>query len=358
MKKILEGKRILVTGGTGSMGKTFVRRVLAGELGTPKKIVVMSRDEAKQHNMRMAYLHMTSATDEVIYRNSQNVLEFRIGDVRSYADVCAALHNIDIVINAAALKQVPTCEYFPQQAVLTNCEGASNITRAIQEHRFEVETVLGVSTDKASEPVNVMGMTKAIQERIFVSANVYQPNTRYICVRYGNVLASRGSVIPLFYDQIKKGGPVTVTNPDMTRFLLSLNQAVDTIFAALRDAKRGEIFVPIASSANILNLAKALIGHRKIEIKITGNRPGEKLHEIMVSADEAYRCRVAGKYYGIRPMLPEIQDAADNAKSVLDDEYSSSSDVLDMKATIELLRSHNLLIEQQGPSHDGEELLR
>ncbi|MES2966000.1 MAG: polysaccharide biosynthesis protein, partial [Bdellovibrionota bacterium] len=161
------------------MGKTFVRRVLAGELGTPKKVIVMSRDEAKQHYMRMEYLHMNAATDEVIYRNFQNTLEFRIGDVRNYADVCAALRNVDIVINAAALKQVPTCEYFPEQAILTNCSGASNIVRAIGEHQFPIETVLGVSTDKACKPVNVMGMTKAIQERIFISANIANPTTRF-----------------------------------------------------------------------------------------------------------------------------------------------------------------------------------
>lgn len=355
---ILEGKRILVTGGTGSMGKTFVRRVLSGELGTPKKVVVMSRDEAKQHYMRMEYLHKSSATDEVIYRNSQNTLEFRIGDVRNYGDVCAALKNIDIVINAAALKQVPTCEYFPQQAVLTNCEGASNITRALREHDYPIETVLGISTDKACKPVNVMGMTKAIQERIFISANIYSPKTRFICVRYGNVLASRGSVIPLFHDQILKGGPVTITNPDMTRFLLSLNQAVDTVFAALKYAKAGEVFVPIAPSANIMNLAKALIGDRKIEIAITGNRPGEKLHEIMASEDEVQRCRRAGDYYALQPMLPELWGDAANDESALSGEYSSGNDVLDLPGTIELLRRNKLMLEQVPTQAAGEELLR
>lgn len=354
---ILEGKRILVTGGTGSMGKTFVRRVLSGALGRPKKIVVMSRDEAKQHYMRMEYLHRTVATDEVMYRNSQEILEFRIGDVRNYADVCAAIRNIDIVISAAALKQVPTCEYFPQQAVLTNCEGASNITRAIREFDFPVETVLGISTDKACKPVNVMGMTKAIQERIFVSANIYSPKTRFICVRYGNVLASRGSVIPLFHDQIANGGPVTVTNPDMTRFLLSLNQAVDTVFAALNHARVGEIFVPIVPSANILNVAKALVGDRHIEIKVTGNRPGEKLHEIMVSEDEALRCRKDGSYYAIQPMLPELLGDV-TTETALDDEFSSGDVVLDMPGTIELLRRNGLMLDQLSINSMNEELLR
>jgi len=216
---IFEGKRILVTGGTGSLGKTLVRRLLAGEKGTPKKVIVLSRDEAKQHDMRMSYLHKTVATDEVIYRNFLNTLEFRIGDVRNFADVCSAVKNADIVINAAALKQVPSCEYFPHQAVLTNCLGASNIVRAIEENSYPVETVVGISTDKACKPVNAMGLTKAIQERIFIAANILNPKTRFICVRYGNVLASRGSVIPLFHDQIRHGGPVTITTPEMTRFL-------------------------------------------------------------------------------------------------------------------------------------------
>jgi len=246
---IFEGKRILVTGGTGSMGKTFVRRVLTGELGTPAKVIVLSRDEAKQHDMRMSYLNRFAATDEVIYRNFMSVLEFRIGDVRNYSDVCRAVKNADIVVNAAALKQVPTCEYFPRQAVLTNCMGAMNIVRAIEENGYPVETVVAISTDKACKPVNVMGMTKSLQERIFTAANVLNPSTRFICVRYGNVLASRGSVIPLFHDQIRNGGPITITVPDMTRFLLTLDQAVDTVFTALREAKPGETYVPRAPSA-------------------------------------------------------------------------------------------------------------
>src|SRR5262249_34368897 len=157
---------------------------------------------------------------EVIYENFARALEFRIGDVRDFADVSAAARDADVVVNAAALKQVPTCEYFPEQALLTNCTGAANLVRAIREQGLPVEAVVGVSTDKACMPVNVMGMTKAIQERIFAAANILVPKTRFVCVRYGNVLASRGSVIPLFHEQIRRGGPVTVTVPEMTRFLL------------------------------------------------------------------------------------------------------------------------------------------
>src|SRR4030042_2799541 len=174
--------------------------------------------------MRLFYQHKASTTDDVIYRNAEQLLRFHIGDVRDYPVVKAVLREADVVFNAAALKQVPTCEYFPFEAVQTNIIGAENIVRAIRENKLPVETVVGVSTDKACNPINVMGMTKAIQERIFAQANMDCQNTRFVCVRYGNVLASRGSVIPLFHYQIRSGGPVTITTRDMTRFLISLDK--------------------------------------------------------------------------------------------------------------------------------------
>ena len=353
---IFDKKTVLVIGGTGSLGKVFVKRVLRGELGVPKKIIVMSRDEAKQYQMRMSYLHKLVATEEVIYNNFKNVVEFRIGDVRSYADVCSAVKKADIVVNAAALKQVPTCEYFPTQAVLTNCLGASNIVRAIEENNYPVDTVISVSTDKACKPVNVMGMTKAIQERIIIAANILNPETRFICVRYGNVLASRGSVIPLFHEQIKRGGPVTVTVPEMTRFLLSLNQAVETLFTALRNAQPGEIYVPKASAVTVINVAKALIGRKKIKIKITGIRPAEKMHEIMVSDEEATHCVSRGNYYAILPMLPELRKLSKNEPAALMKEFSSANSALDYPKTVELLKKHKIMVEDIDLSH-GEELL-
>ena len=354
---IFDGKSILVTGGTGSMGRTFVRRVLSGEQGTPKKVIVFSRDEAKQHEMRMSYLHKLVATDEVIYRNFMSVLEFRIGDVRNFDDVCAAVKNADIVVNAAALKQVPTCEYFPAQAVLTNCMGANNIVRAIQENGYPVETVIAISTDKACKPVNVMGMTKSIQERIVTSANILNPQTRFICVRYGNVLASRGSVIPLFIDQIKKGGPVTVTVPDMTRFLLNLDQAVDTVFAAIDEARPGETYIPRAPSATVMNIATALIADRPIEVEVTGIRPGEKMHEILVSEEEANHCVARGDYYAILSMLPELSNNQEEEPNALKTEYSSADCVLDLGKTLELLKINRLTVEDVELNHRGE-LLR
>ncbi|MDH5668986.1 MAG: polysaccharide biosynthesis protein [Nitrospira sp.] len=354
---ILKDKTILVTGGTGSMGKKLVHRLLTGELGTPKKVIVLSRDEAKQHDMRVSYLNRRVTTDEVIFNNFMNVLEFRIGDVRSYEDVCSAVKQADIIINAAALKQVPTCEYFPIQAVLTNCLGASNIVQAIEGQGYPVDTVVGISTDKACKPVNVMGMTKAVQERVFVAANILNPNTRFVCVRYGNVLASRGSVIPLFHDQIKNGGPVTLTSPEMTRFLLSLDDAVDTVFAAVKGAKRGETYVPRAPSATVMNIARALIKQRALSIKTIGVRPGEKLHEILISEEEVHHCVQRGAYYAIQPMLPELRQDEVSESNTLAKEYSSGDDVLDLADTAALLKKHRLMVEDVDAGN-GLELLR
>ena len=340
---MLKDKRVLVTGGTGSLGKVLVRRLLTGELGRPQQITVFSRDEAKQHSMRLAFQNLRASTDEVIYHNFEQLLQFRIGDVRDLHSVSTALRQADVVFNAAALKQVPSCEYFPYEAVQTNIIGAENIIRAIREHRLAVETVVGVSTDKACKPVNVMGMTKAVQERLFVRANLDAGDTRFISVRYGNVLASRGSVIPLFHEQIHRGGPVTITTTDMTRFLLSLEQAVDTVLAALREASRGETYIPRVPSARVTDIAAALIGDRKIETAVTGIRPGEKVHEILVSEEEAYRTIERGSYYVIQPMLPELL-AADKQGEPLGREYSSADNVMSSDEVADLLRRHNLMV--------------
>ena len=202
--KSLEGKRILVTGGTGSLGKTLVKRILSGELGNPAKVTVFSRDEAKQHFMRLEFLSPKVTTDDIIYKNSQNVLNFRIGDVRDYSALLSAMRETEIVFHAAALKQVPSCEYFPFEAVMTNIFGANNVVKAIKENNLAVEKVIGISTDKACKPINVMGMTKALQERILIEANRDWAETSFTCVRYGNVIASRGSIVPLFVEQVQK----------------------------------------------------------------------------------------------------------------------------------------------------------
>jgi FlaA1/EpsC-like NDP-sugar epimerase len=351
----LDGKRVLVTGGTGSLGKVLVRRLLTGELGQPSKIVVFSRDEAKQHEMRMEYKHQRAATDELIYHNFEELLEFRIGDVRDFHAVANAMRGAQVVFNAAALKQVPTCEYFPFEAVMTNVSGPENLIRAVQEHQLPVELVVGISTDKACKPVNVMGMTKAIQERVFIQANMRCPETSFICVRYGNVLASRGSVIPLFHDQIRNGGPVTITTLEMTRFLLSLDQAVDTVFAAVQGAHRGETYIPRVPSARVVDIAEVLIGERPIRTAITGIRPGEKVHEILVSEEECHRTTERGQYYVILPILPELRPQA-MAGDPLKEEYSSAQNVLKRDALETLLHQHQLMPEDVAVSH--EELLR
>jgi FlaA1/EpsC-like NDP-sugar epimerase len=351
----LKGKRVVITGGTGSLGQVLVRRLLSGEMGQPAKIIVFSRDEAKQHAMRVAYLHRGAVTDEVIYHNFRELLEFRIGDVRDVHSVAALLRDADVVFNAAALKQVPTCEYFPFEAVTTNIAGPENIVRAIQEHELPVETVIGISTDKACKPVNVMGMTKAIQERVFIQANMRCPGTRFVCVRYGNVLASRGSVIPLFLDQIRNGGPVTITTVDMTRFLLSLDQAVDTVFAALSEARRGETYIPRVPSARVVDIAASLIGERPIETVITGIRPGEKVHEILVSEEECHRTIERGRYYVIMPILFELRDGEPPSET-LQGEYSSGQDVMAREELDDLLLKHGL--GGNGTVADEVELLR
>jgi FlaA1/EpsC-like NDP-sugar epimerase len=340
---MLTDKRIVVTGGTGSLGKVLIRRLLTGEMGRPRQITVFSRDEAKQHSMRLAFQHMRTATDEVIYHNFEQLLQFRIGDVRDLHSVATVLRQADVVFNAAALKQVPSCEYFPYEAVQTNVVGAENIIRAIREGDLPVETVVGVSTDKACKPVNVMGMTKAVQERLFVRANLDSEQTRFICVRYGNVLASRGSVIPLFHEQIRRGGPVTITTSDMTRFLLSLEQAVDTVFAALKGAGRGETYIPRVPSALVTDIAAALVGDQQIKTVVTGIRPGEKVHEILVSEEEAYRTVERDGYYVIKPMLPELRPPEEKLEP-LGREYSSADNVMNRDEVGELLRSHKLMV--------------
>ncbi|MBV8504459.1 MAG: polysaccharide biosynthesis protein [Alphaproteobacteria bacterium] len=341
---VLDGKRVLITGGTGSLGKVLLRRLLGGGAGDPAKIIVLSRDEAKQHAIRVEYQRRSSPTDEVIYDNSSKKLEFRIGDVRDFHSVASALREADVVFNAAALKQVPTCEYFPFEAVQTNVGGAENIVRAIRDLRLDVETVVGISTDKAVAPINVMGMTKSLQERILARANLDAPETRFVLVRYGNVLASRGSVIPLFHEQIRNGGPVTITDPRMTRFLLSLEEAVDIILVALREARRGETYIPRAPSAKIVDVAAALIENRPIKTVMSGVRPGEKLHELLISEEECHRAVRRNGYYAIGPILPELQ-SHDVDTEFLRRPYSSADDVMTPAETHDLLVRRGLMID-------------
>ncbi|MBX3299100.1 MAG: polysaccharide biosynthesis protein [Acidobacteria bacterium] len=336
----LRGKRILVTGGTGSLGQTLVRRILSGEMGEPGLVTVFSRDEAKQHYMRLEFLNREKATDEVIYERAADRLRFRIGDVRDLAALSSAMREADVVFHAAALKQVPSCEYFPFEAVQTNVIGAQNVVRAVEDAGPQVEQVVGISTDKACKPINVMGMTKALQERIIIEANRSTSGTKFNCVRYGNVIASRGSIVPLFVDQIRNGQSVTITMREMTRFLLSLDRAVDTVFEAIRSGRRGCTFVPKVPAANIVDVARALMGESEVPIVETGIRPGEKIHEIMVSEEECFRTIESNGYYVILPVLPELR-GADEAAPALKAEYSSKDDNIGVAELRELLAGAN-----------------
>src|SRR5438046_594082 len=286
--------------------------------------------------MRAEWNRPRVPTEGAADRDYKRVLEFKIGDVRDYDSISAAVRAAQFVFHAAALKQVPSCEYEPIEAVKTNVLGASNVVRAILSPGADVEVALAISTDKACKPVNVMGMTKALQERIFINGNLGH-RTKFMCVRYGNVISSRGSVIPLFLDQIANGGPVTITLEQMTRFLLTLDKAVDTVFAALHYGARGDTYVPKIPAAYVMDIAKALIGSRKIPIEISGIRPGEKIDEIMVSEEEVFRTVERGDYYVIKPVLPELsENAIDPARS---SEYSSRDVTLDVAGVADLVMS-------------------
>lgn len=334
-------QNVLITGGTGSLGRALVKRLLSMK-NPPNKIIIFSRDEAKQHYMRLDYLQKRESTDEIIYNNFKRTVEFRIGNVRDLRALSTAITNVDFVIHAAALKQIPSCEYFPIEAISTNVLGSINIVEAIRMSGRRVKKVIGVSTDKACKPVNSYGMAKALMERIFVSANIDMPKVTFSLVRYGNVLASRGSVIPLFKDQINTGGPLTITHKDMTRFFFSLDDAVDVVFKAINDACPGEIIVPKLPSFTITNIAKALISDKDIEVKTIGLRPGEKLHEELISDVEAsISFEESDKYYIVTPMLPEL--SVREIKTPLKNSYTSSDFVLNLSETEKLLKDNDLL---------------
>jgi len=341
--KLLEGKRVLVTGGTGSLGKAVVKRMLSGELGEPESVTVFSRDEAKQHFMRLEFLEAPNATDEIIYSAAREKLKFVIGDVRDCEAVIRATRKSHIVVNAAALKQVPSSEYFPMEAVKTNVLGAENIVKASLESSSPIEKVVGISTDKACKPVNVMGMTKALQERILIEAN-REGRAVFNCVRYGNVIASRGSIIPLFIERIRAGIPVTITLEAMTRFLLPLERAVDTVFKSLATAERGVTLVPKIPAARIVDVAKALMTESEVGVEVTGIRPGEKIHEVMISEEEAPRTESWEDYYAIHPVLPELRKTG--LVQGIEGEYSSKDDNIGISEIQALLSASDSEIEQ------------
>lgn len=310
---VFRNKTVLVTGGTGSFGHFIAKKLVPFK---PDEIRIFSRDEKKQDDMRYEF-------------PDQDNITFMIGDVRNKDSLKSALHDVDIVYHAAALKQVPSCEYNVYEAIQTNAIGAQNIVEASIEEG--VKKVIAISTDKAVKPVNTMGMTKALQERIFVSANFRKDNkkTIFACVRYGNVIGSRGSVIPLFKKQIENGDDVTITDPKMTRFVLTLSQAIELVFKATEQAVGGEIFVTKIPSVTIQQIAdvmvKNLSRNKKTKIKIVGIRPGEKIHEVLVSEEEAYRTIERKDIFIILPMikLPNVLKKYKNIKRTKLIEFTS-----------------------------------
>ena len=279
---MFEGKIILITGGTGSFGNAAVERFLKTNA---KEIRIFSRDEKKQDDMRRYY-------------NNER-LKFYLGDVRDLSSVDKAMKGVNYVFSAAALKQVPSCEFFPMEAVRTNILGTDNVLNSAIENK--VEKVVVLSTDKAVYPINAMGMTKALAEKVMIAKSRTSAETILCGTRYGNVMASRGSVIPLFIEQIKNNKPLTITNPNMTRFLMNINDAIELVLYALENARPGDIFVQKAPACTIGDLAKALIElfHAKNEIKIIGTRHGEKLYESLLTSEEMARAEDLGNYYRI-----------------------------------------------------------
>jgi FlaA1/EpsC-like NDP-sugar epimerase len=333
----LAGKRVLITGGTGSLGTALVRRLLSGRHGTVAGVTVFSRDEFKQFHLGAALRRE--------YADCNSRLRFRLGDVRDFAAVQHVIRSVDVVFHAAALKQVPQCEFNPIEAVQTNVIGLANVVRA-SSACLQVEAVIAASSDKACHPVNVMGMTKALQERVLIAASLDAPNTRFMCARYGNVVGSRGSVVETFLAQIRNGGPVTLTRSDMTRFLLTLPDAVDALVAVYRFGRDGEIFVPQARATRIDSLAQCLVGDRPIELVETGLRPGEKIHEVLVSADEIERTTQRDGYYVIAPMLQKHAQGR-----ALDGPFCSSEWLMERPALEMLLRGNPLPVpDPLGPT--------
>lgn len=285
MNQIFKNKTLLITGGTGSFGRAALNRFLDTEI---KEIRIFSRDEKKQDDLRK---HVNNP-----------YVKFVIGDVRDYNSLESAISGVDYCFHAAALKQVPSCEFFPMEAVKTNVIGTDNVLRASE--KYNVKNVVVLSTDKAAYPINSMGMSKALMEKIMVArSRDNKGNSQVFCgTRYGNIMASRGSIIPLFIDQIKTGKPLTITDPDMTRFMMTLYDAVDLVIYAFKNGRPGDIFVQKSPAATIDTLAKALLElyNADNEIKIIGSRHGEKLYETLVCLEDMPKTEDLGQYYRIQ----------------------------------------------------------
>jgi UDP-N-acetylglucosamine 4,6-dehydratase len=314
---------VLVTGGTGSFGRKFCEVLLRDK--RPKKLIVFSRDELKQHEMRQIHPDVPHSP-----------MRYFIGDVRDRERLQRAFHGVDIVVHAAALKQVPACEYNPIEAIKTNIVGGTNIIEAALDQ--QVSKVLALSTDKAVNPANLYGATKLCAEKLFVQGNAYTgagARPLFSCVRYGNVVGSRGSVVPLFYEQ-RKTGRITITDPRMTRFWLTLEQGVRFVINCIETMHGGEVFVPKIPSMNIMDLARALAPDCAIDN--IGIRPGEKLHEVLMSEDEARNSVELDDLFVVQPEHPWWDTTAWKTGKKLPDGFRYSSDSNSQWLTIEQLQ--------------------
>ncbi len=286
---IFAGKTLMITGGTGSFGNAVLNRFLKTDIA---EIRIFSRDEKKQDDMRHEY--------QVKYPEHASKIKFFIGDVRNLQSCKNAMPGVDYIFHAAALKQVPSCEFFPMEAVKTNVIGTDNVLTAAIE--AGVGAVICLSTDKAAYPINAMGITKAIEEKIAVAKSRYSGNTKICCTRYGNVMCSRGSVIPLWIDQIRNGNPITLTEPKMTRFIMSLEEAVDLVLFAFEHGQNGDVLVQKAPACTIQTQAEAvceLFGGRKEDIKVIGIRHGEKMYETLLTNEECAKAEDMGDFYRV-----------------------------------------------------------
>lgn len=328
---MFKNKTLLITGGTGSFGNAVLDRFLNTDI---KEIRIFSRDEKKQDDMRKLY--------------NNDKIKFYIGDVRDIASVKNAMYGVDYIFHAAALKQVPSCEFFPLEAVKTNIIGTDNVLTAAIE--YGVKKVICLSTDKAAYPINAMGISKAMMEKVFVAkSNTVSPDKTMICgTRYGNVMASRGSVIPLFVEQIKSGKPLTITNPDMTRFLMSLNEAVELVVFAFKNADAGDIMVQKSPASTINDLAQALkeLFHADNEIKIIGTRHGEKLYETLLTKEEYLHSQDMGEFFKVpadkRDLNYDKYFEIGNKKLSIEKEYNSHNTQI---LTVEQIKEKLLELE-------------
>lgn len=334
---MFKNKVLLITGGTGSFGHAVLQKFLNTDI---KEIRIFSRDEKKQDDMRLAFLN--------------NKLKFYIGDVRDYDSVAQAMKGVDYVFHAAALKQVPSCEFYPLEAVRTNILGTENVLSAAIANN--VSRVIVLSTDKAVYPINAMGMSKAMAEKIVVAKSRQlnaEKESVLCCTRYGNVMASRGSVIPLFVNQIKSSQPITITDPTMTRFLMSLNESVDLVIHAFANASQGDIFVQKAPAATMHDLAIALkeIFSSSVPLRIIGTRHGEKLYESLISREEMAHAIDMGRYYRIPADIRDLNYAkyfseGEESISRAEDYTSHNTQRLDVGQIKELLLGLDFIKEQ------------